>query len=136
MVVNRYDGEGKPVLDHLVVDELSVGEIAGFLCLGGETELLIFNGAITVTKSYHDVDTQAGAGTDNLDTISGGSTGSLLILRAENDARDVVVRDAGASGGNIQLAGGASFVMNSIYDTIWFIRTADHWLEMSRSDNG
>ena len=76
MVINRYDGQGRPVLDGLVVEgELSAGEIDGFLCVGDGVELTISGGEITVTKSYHDVDTQAGAASDDLDTINGGNIG-------------------------------------------------------------
>lgn len=131
MEVNRYDGEGKPVLDHLVVEgELSAGEVTGFLCVADATELTISDGVITVTQSYHDVDTQSGAGSDELDTINGGEIGSLLVLRAENSARTVVVKDGT---GNLDLAG--DFSMDDTHDMLFLMRISESWVEISRSNN-
>ena len=66
-----------------------------------------------MTKSYHDVDTQAGAASDDLDTINGGNIGSFLVLRPENAARTVVLKDGT---GNLVLAG--DFTMDTV--AIWF----------------
>ena len=131
MVINRYDGQGRPVLDGLVVEgELSAGEIDGFLCVGSETELTISGGEITVTKSYHDVDTQAGAASDDLDTINGGNIGSFLVLRPENSARTVVLKDGT---GNLYLAG--DFTMDHRSDMVLLFFGGTNWIELSRSDN-
>jgi hypothetical protein len=97
------------------------------------SELTIATGAITVTGSYHDVDTEADDATDDLATINGGTDGMRLVLRANNSGRTVVVKDGT---GNIQCAGDMS--LDNIQDTIELIydgvQTA--WLEVSRSDNG
>jgi hypothetical protein len=131
MEVNRYDGEGRPVLDDLVIEGgLSAGQIDGFLCVGSETELTISGGEITVTQSYHDVDTQGGAASDDLDTINGGNIGSFLVLRPENAARTVVLKDAT---GNLVLAG--DFTMDHRSDMILLIFGGTNWVELSRSDN-
>lgn len=58
-------------------------------------ELTIASGAITVTGTYHTVDTQTDAASDDLDTINGGSDGQILILQTENSSRDVVITQAG-----------------------------------------
>ena len=132
MEISRYDGEGKPVLAHLVVEEeLSMGEIDGFLSLGDAVELTINAGVVAATKSHHDIDTQSGAATDDLDTINGGSEGDLLIIRPENTARTVVVKDGT---GNLRLAG--DFSMDSISDMMLLIKNfAGDWVEISRSNN-
>jgi hypothetical protein len=97
------------------------------------SELTIATGAITVTGSYHDVDTEADDATDDLATINGGTDGMRLVLRANNSGRTVVVKDGT---GNIQCAGDMS--LDNIQDTIELIydgvQTA--WLEIGRSDNG
>lgn len=62
------------------------------LHLRNATPLTISNGAITVTQTYHSVDTEGGAPTDDLDTINGGSVGDILILRGVSGARDVTIR--------------------------------------------
>jgi hypothetical protein len=64
--------------------------------------LTIAAGAVTITQSVHKIDTAADGATDDLDTISGGSNDQLLLLRAENAARTVVVKN---DTGNILLGG-------------------------------
>jgi hypothetical protein len=89
----------------------------------------ISGGAITATSSTHKVDTEGGAGTDDLDTINGGTDGSLLILMANNSARTVVVKD----GTNLRLAG--DFSLDDVEDTITLIKQGSTWKEVSRSNN-
>lgn len=120
------------------LDVLASAEIGGDLLVDSRFNLgpailrTIAAGVITCTGSRHMVETQAGAATDNLDTINGFEDGMILILTAYDDTHDVVVTEAG----NIKLAGG-NFTMDTNQDTITLIyhtaRTA--WLEMSRSDN-
>jgi hypothetical protein len=62
------------------------------LHLRNATPLTISNGAITVTQTYHSVDTEGGAPTDDLDTINGGNVGDILVLRGVTGARKVTVR--------------------------------------------
>jgi len=100
------------------------------LGLGTATELTIASGAITITGSYHTVDTEGDASSDDLDTINGGSEGNILVLRAANGARTVVLKDGT---GNLQLAG--DFSLDSLYDTIMLVRASTNWLELSRSNN-
>lgn len=97
------------------------------------SELTIAAGVITVTGGYHRVDTQSDDASDDLDTINGGTDGALLVLRAENAARTVVVKDGT---GNIQCAGDMS--LDNTQDSIILIydATLTAWLELSRSDNG
>ena len=97
----------------------------------GDTELTISGGAVTAVSSYHSIDTESDAATDDLDTINGGSDGDLLILRAANSARTVVVKD----GSFIQLAGGADCTLDHINDTLTLIKRSATWVELSRSDN-
>ncbi len=96
-------------------------------------ELTIASGVITVTGNYHDVDTESDGASDDLDTINGGIDGAILILRANNSARSVVVKDAT---GNIQCAG--DMTLDNIQDTITLIYDAvqSAWLEIARSNNG
>ena len=76
--------------------------------LNDHTELTIAAGVITITQSYHRVDTQADAASDTLDTISGGENGDVIFLRAENVAR-VVTLSHGS--GNISLPGSDNVVL-------------------------
>jgi hypothetical protein len=98
--------------------------------LGDGDEVTIASGVITASKSYHEVDTESDASTDDLDTINGGSKGMYLVLTAANSARTVVVKDGT---GNIQCSG--DFSLTHINDTITLIYNGSSWLEISRSNN-
>ena len=97
-------------------------------------EVTISGGEITVTQSYARVDTEADASTDDLDTINGGKIGQLLILRARNSSRSVVVKD---QTGNLDING--DFTMNHARDCIVLLCVDEggsfDYLELSRSDN-
>jgi hypothetical protein len=96
------------------------------------SDLTIASGVITVTKSYHRVDTQAAAATDDLDTISGMTTGQVVILTTVNSVRDVVVKHGT---GNIFLAANTDFTLSNSRDHIMLICTGTEIVELSRSKN-
>lgn len=58
------------------------------------TELTIASGAITVTQGFHKIDTEADAGTDNLDTINGLVANAWYLFKPEDNARVVKFRHA------------------------------------------
>lgn len=90
----------------------------------------ISSGVITITHSNHSVATEGGAGTDDLDTINGGVTGQVLILRAGNSSNDVVAKDGT---GNLRLS--ADFTLTHAQDRIVLLYDGTNWVELSRSDN-
>lgn len=110
---------------------------SGGLILQGEvtfkdaTELTLSGDAITVTQSYHTVDTESDDATDDLSTINGGAAGQILILKPANGGRDVVVKHAV---GNIQC--GSDFTMDNANDTIALIFDGSNWLQLFQSNNG
>lgn len=55
-------------------------------------ELTIATGAVTATGSYHTIDTESDAASDDLDTINGGVAGRELFVQAEHTDRTVVVK--------------------------------------------
>lgn len=75
-------------------DDTFSGDVtfAGAVSFADDGELTISSGSITPTGVYHRVDTEGDAASDDLDTITAGTSGQKLILRAENDARDVVIK--------------------------------------------
>ena len=95
------------------------------------SELTIASGVITVTNSYHTVDTESDASTDDLDTINGGEEGMQLVLRADNSGRTVVVKDAT---GNIHLDGGSDFSLDHKTDTIHLMFASNNWREIGRAN--
>jgi hypothetical protein len=112
---------------------LRTGTYSHVALQGDATVKTIASGVITITSSYHRIDTEGAAATDDLVTINGGATGQYLTLRALWDTRDVVVKDGT---GNLQLEG--DMTLNNAYDTITLIYDEHHaaWLEVARSNNG
>lgn len=100
------------------------------------SELTISGGAVTVTKSYHTIDTEGDVATDNLDTINAGTAGygTIIILRSADSSRDVTIRDASVGGGNIQTAGSVEFTLDHVYDVIAFMWVGN-WIELFRANN-
>jgi len=105
---------------------------SGFTVLGTSSVVTIATGAITVTESYHEVDTEGAAATDDLDTISVTDiqNGTILVLQPASGSRTVVVKDGT---GNLRIAG--DFSMDGNHDTITLIKDTSSWYELSRSDN-
>jgi len=98
-------------------------------------ELTIAVGVITATVTKHSVDTEAGAATDQLDTINGaGYIGQLLILGSEDDARDIILRDYNDSGGNIACGGaGATVVLQNVVDRVMLQWDGTYWCVIADS---
>lgn len=103
----------------------------GKLILNDATELTIAIGVITMSQKYHTIDTEADAATDDLDTINGGTAGEELIIRAVNDTRAVVVKNAT---GNLRIEG--DMTLDNSLDTISLIYTGTYWVETGRANNG
>ena len=95
-------------------------------------ELTIASGAITVTGSYHTVDTQSDASSDVLDAIAGGVDGAQLILQAEHTDRSIVVTRSST----IKLSA-ATITLADTESTIALIYSGalSAWVEISNSAN-
>ena len=107
--------------------------VSGQIIFGGEqVEKTISSGAITIDdgESFIRIDTEADAATDDLDSISGGATGTRLIITCVTTSRTPTLKD----GSSLKLAG--DFDLTHPTDTIELIKsTSGSWLELSRSDN-
>ena len=116
-----FQVSGDTVTDVLKVDAgLESVSVGGFFNLKFISELTIASGEITVTGSFHSVDTQNDDATDNLDTINGGQVeGNIIMLKSANDGRDTTITESG----NCLVSGSAAL-----------ITTADTW--MARWDAG
>lgn len=111
-------------------DEVGDFSISGKLNLGMPEELTISSGAVLITMSNHIIDTEADAETDDLDTINGGDIGDLLIIRAVDNSRTVVVKDGG---GNLRIDG--DFSLTHVQDSMMLLFIGTNWVEISRSNN-
>ena len=63
------------------------------IALGTAVELTIATGAVTKTQTFHKIDTEYGASSDDLDTINGGSEGEVLIICAYHEDHTVIVKN-------------------------------------------
>jgi hypothetical protein len=94
------------------------------------TELTISAGAVTVTQSYHVIDTEGDAATDDLDTINGGVDGMRLILRSADSARDPTLKDLT---GNLNLVGDFTLAFCQRRVELLYDAEIGKWVELSRS---
>ncbi len=98
------------------------------------TELTIAGGIITKTQTYHRIDTEGDAATDDLDTINGATaTGEVLIIRAENAGRAVVVKH---NTGNIWFMGAADITLDNIEDHLLLIWDGTKWCSLGDGGGG
>lgn len=87
------------------------------LLTDASAELTIASGAVTVTQTFHRIDTESDAASDDLTTINGGADGQFLVIRAENTAREVVVTTAG----NITTSDGNNVSLDELYKFVLLI---------------
>ena len=129
------DTLGNDDQDTLIVNSVSnfnsLTKLKSKVSFNSATELTISSGAVTATKSYHTVDTEGDAASDDLNTINGEVSGMIIILQQNSPDRTVTVKDGV---GNIKLAG--DFAFTSVKDTLQLIYDGNHWCEVSRSFNG
>lgn len=105
-----------------------------FKYLGTAHEITISSGVAALTdQGYFTIDTEGDNATDDLTQITGLTAGDKIIIRAENDARTVVVKN----GANLSLCTGADFTLNNIKDRMVLQAIGgDVCVEVSRSSGG
>lgn len=91
---------------------------AGLLNFAASTVLTISSGSITATGNWHRVDTESAAATDDLDTITAGADGQVLMLRIVASTRNVVIRHGI---GNIVCGGAANVTLDLTSDLAYLI---------------
>jgi len=135
-VEGTLETDGAVRLDGAVSANSTV-TVSGALTANGDVNFGSFNektiaaGEITMTKSVADVDTEDYAASDDLDTISGGTAGDILIIKAEHNDRTVVVKD---DTGNVQ--GSGDCTLDNVQDTWSGVFDGSNWLELACVDNG
>ena len=130
---DNYTVRMEPASTDTVVQITDDGTVGGGISTPDGGELTIATGVVSASGTYHTVDTESDAATDDLDTINGGVDGMFLVIQAENDARTVVAKDGT---GNLQLNG--DFSLDNAQDTLTLLYSGalSAWVEISRSDNG
>lgn len=91
----------------------------------------IASGVINTYLDWHSIDTEGGAASDDVDTITASYDGAVVVLRAFSNVRDVVLKDGT---GNLILAG--DFTMDNAQDSIMLKYMSGNWIELCRSNNG
>ena len=90
--------------------------------------LTISGGVVSVSQGYHIIDTQDSADTDDLDTITGGSAGEMIIIKARHTDRTVVVKHGT---GNISLKAGVDISLDDDKKTLQlFFNDASVWVDL------
>jgi len=88
------------------------------------TTLTISSGAVTVSQSYHYVDTEGGAASDDLDTISGGTAGDILCLRSADSSCTVIIKHGT---GNIVTPDGTDYSLDSTDKVVALLFDGTNW---------
>ena len=99
--------------------------------IDAKTSAEIESGEIEAESSYMQIDTEASAASDDLETITGGEVGMELTIEATDASRVITVKDGI---GNLYLSGDCT--LDSPHDKITLIKAAaDEWHEKCRSNN-
>lgn len=132
-------GTSDPVDDNLLVDGATTTK--GMVFPSETIDVGSGGGLDTGGRTFVFVASYVNDAADNLDAMTAGTNGQIVILKARYATEPITVRDVSVSGaGNIRTAGAASFtlhrtttgseIMMLIYET-----GNDAWQEVSRSDN-
>lgn len=102
------------------------GIVPAFQHISG-SELTIASGVVTRTNeaphSYHKIDTESDASTDDVDTISAGTfAGQRITFQAADDARTVVFKQ-----GTGNYVGLADVTLDNVNDAVTFIWNGTNW---------
>jgi hypothetical protein len=103
---------------------------SGNVCLSAASTLTVASGVVTQTESNHLIAGE-GAAADDLVTISGGTAGDILILRASSDSVTITVKDGT---GNIQCEGDRS--LDNASDSMMLLYDGTNWVEIAFANNG
>ena len=131
-----YDGNDFVLLNPEIIDNLKSNNLTiNNLIINNKlntqpNSATISSGAITYTGAYMVVDTEGGASSDTLDTISGGTAGDRLLLRGATSGQNIIISD---NTGNIQTNNNANFTLEPIHtDSVEFYYDGSSWIQAAR----
>lgn len=109
--------------------------LAATIGWAADTTLTLASDSVTPTQGNHTIDTQSAAASDDLKNIvtTNLDEGRLLIIRAANGARDVVVKHAATGAGQIFLYNAVDFTLDDTSKTLTLKRVGADWYEVCRS---
>ena len=120
-------GDATLTAGNLIITAGDLEVTAGFFSTIGGGEITISVGIVVATGSYHLIDTESDAASDDLVTITGGVEGRHLFVQAASATRTVVLKHAT---GNLRLSGGVdiSLVDRSRIVHLYFV--AGNWVQV------
>lgn len=99
-----------------------------------QTASTIATGVVAYATPWHLLETEGAAATDDLDKVTGGTLGDILILSDTNSGHDVTVKHAIAAD-KFCLAAGADFTLDTTTARIVFLHDGTQWFELCRATN-
>lgn len=112
----------------VAVSDTGVFTVAG-MSLGAAVAKTIASGAFALTANkYHYKVAGEGGAADNLDSITGGAEGKMIVLRPSSDTVDITLRDTGGGTGNIRTPGAASIVLAEDNDYAVLVNDGTNWV--------
>jgi len=126
-----YDGTDFILLNPEIIDNLKSNNLTVNDKLNTQPNTAtISSGAITYTGAYMVIDTEGGASSDTLDTISGGTAGDRLLLRGATSGRNIIISD---NTGNIQTNNNTNFTLEPTHiDSAEFFYDGSNWIQTAR----
>ena len=126
-----YDGTDFILLNPEIINNLKSNNLTVNDKLNTKPNIAtISSGAITYTGAYMVVDTEGGASSDTLDTISGGAAGDRLLLRGATSGRNIIISD---NTGNIQTNNNTNFTLEPTHlDSAEFYYNGSNWIQTAR----
>lgn len=121
--------------DQILAAQYNNLRLDGFAWMtGASVEVTISSGVITITsgKTFYRVDTEGDGAADDLDSISGGAEGSIVILIAEDITRVVTIKDSAS----IYLNDDSDLELDAANIAIVLIKlSSGSWMELSRTSS-
>lgn len=91
----------------------------------------IATGAVVISNTYMKITEQSSGVADDLDSITGGAEGDILLIRRNGTATITIKHAAGAN--KFRLSGSVDFDVASDYTTITFMHDGTSWCETART---
>lgn len=91
----------------------------------------ISGGTFTITASFHIVDTEGGAGSDNLTNVVGGTEGDFLTIRTADSGRDVTFEHLAGGAGQFDLISNSNTTLPNISSFMYFQYLNNRWQQLA-----
>lgn len=127
--------EPKTISGDLTIDADGVavvtGAVAERVAAGAATAKTLASGAFALTsgKMYYTVAGEGG-NSDDLDNITGGTVGDLIIIRAVDADDTITVRNNGGGAGNIRTPAAVSIALAEVADILFLFFDGTNWNAM------